>query len=156
MAESPPDLDSLPADLKSHVVQLLEEDARLNAEMAALREELAPLKGLKGPARKSARRESASPVDAARKASRPSMRSRTRYTGKQMEMPRGLACLARHNRHFNHVFTHVREIGSNMFDSGNWKGDLATSQILNSTYVTTVPPRNAKVNAISSTTCHGL
>jgi hypothetical protein len=48
MAESPPDLDGLPRELKSYVVQLLEENARLKAEMAALREELARLKGLKG------------------------------------------------------------------------------------------------------------
>jgi hypothetical protein len=48
MAESPPDLDGLPPELKSFVVQLLEENARLKAEMAALREELARVKGLKG------------------------------------------------------------------------------------------------------------
>jgi Transposase IS66 family len=48
MAESPPDLDGLAPELKSFVVQLLEENAQLKAEMAALREELARLKGLKG------------------------------------------------------------------------------------------------------------
>jgi Transposase IS66 family len=48
MAESAPDLAGLPPELKSYVVQLLEENARLKAEMAALREELARHKGLKG------------------------------------------------------------------------------------------------------------
>jgi hypothetical protein len=37
MAESPPDLDGLPPELKSYVVQLLQENARFKAEMAALR-----------------------------------------------------------------------------------------------------------------------
>ena len=48
MAESPPDIDGLAPEVKSFVVQLLEENAQLKAEMAALREELARLKGLKG------------------------------------------------------------------------------------------------------------
>jgi len=48
MAESPPDLDGLAPELKSYVVQLLEENAQLKVEMAALREENARLKGLKG------------------------------------------------------------------------------------------------------------
>jgi len=48
MAESLPNIDGLAPELKSFVVQVLEENARLKAEMAALREELARLKGLKG------------------------------------------------------------------------------------------------------------
>jgi hypothetical protein len=48
MAESPPNIDGLAPEVKSYVVQLLEENAQLKAEMAALREELARLKGLKG------------------------------------------------------------------------------------------------------------
>ena len=49
MAESPADLDALDLDaLKRLVVQLLEEIAELRAENAALREEIARLKGLKG------------------------------------------------------------------------------------------------------------
>src|SRR3984893_10890455 len=48
MAESPPDIDGLAPELKSFVVQLLEENAQLKADMAALREEIARLKGLKG------------------------------------------------------------------------------------------------------------
>ena len=50
MAESPADLDALDLDdLRRLVVQLVEEDARLRAENSALREEIARLKGLKGP-----------------------------------------------------------------------------------------------------------
>jgi hypothetical protein len=48
MAESTPNLDGLAPEVKSYVVHLLEENAQLKAEMAALREELARLKGLKG------------------------------------------------------------------------------------------------------------
>ncbi len=50
MAESLPDVEALgPADLKRLVLQLVEEVAALRAENAALREEIARLKGLKGP-----------------------------------------------------------------------------------------------------------
>ena len=48
MAESPPNIDGLSPELKSYVVQVLEENARLKAENRALREENARLKGLKG------------------------------------------------------------------------------------------------------------
>ena len=49
MADSPPDIEALSLDdLKRLVLQLLEEVARLRAENAALREEIARLKGLKG------------------------------------------------------------------------------------------------------------
>src|SRR5271154_5755494 len=48
MVESPPNIDGLAPELKSFVVQVLEENARLKAEMAARREEFARLKGLKG------------------------------------------------------------------------------------------------------------
>jgi hypothetical protein len=48
MAESTPNLDGLAPEVKSYVVHLLEENAQLKAEMAALREELARLRGLKG------------------------------------------------------------------------------------------------------------
>ncbi len=49
MAESPADFEALDLDeFKRLVVQLLEEDARLRVENAALREEIARLKGLKG------------------------------------------------------------------------------------------------------------
>ena len=50
MAESPPDVEGLGLDdLKSLVVRLVEQNAALNAENVALREEIARLKGLKGP-----------------------------------------------------------------------------------------------------------
>ena len=50
MAGSPPDIDGLDvADLKELILRLLEENAHLRAEVAALREEIARLKGLKGP-----------------------------------------------------------------------------------------------------------
>jgi Transposase IS66 family len=48
MAESPPNIDGLSPELKSFVVQVLEENAQLKAENVALREEIARLKGLKG------------------------------------------------------------------------------------------------------------
>jgi hypothetical protein len=48
MAESLPNIDGLSPELKSFVVQVLEENARLKAECIALREENARLKGLKG------------------------------------------------------------------------------------------------------------
>ncbi len=49
MAESPPDIEALSLDeLKRLVLRLLEEVASLTAENAALREEIARLKGLKG------------------------------------------------------------------------------------------------------------
>ena len=48
MAEAPPNVDGLNPELKSYVVQVLEENARLKAENIALREENARLKGLKG------------------------------------------------------------------------------------------------------------
>jgi hypothetical protein len=49
MTESPPDVEALgPKDLKRLVLRLLEEVAALRAENAALREEIARLKGLKG------------------------------------------------------------------------------------------------------------
>ncbi len=49
MGESPPDVDDLGLDeLKKLVVQLLEQIAALTLENAALREEIARLKGLKG------------------------------------------------------------------------------------------------------------
>jgi hypothetical protein len=48
MAESLPDIDGLAPKLKSYVVQVLEENARLKAENVELREENARLKGLKG------------------------------------------------------------------------------------------------------------
>ncbi len=52
MAGSPPDIDGLGLDdLKVLVLQLLEENAALRAEVAALREEISRLKGLKGPPR---------------------------------------------------------------------------------------------------------
>ena len=50
MTESPPDVEGLGLDgLKSLVVRLVEQNAALKAEIAALREEIARLKGLKGP-----------------------------------------------------------------------------------------------------------
>ena len=50
MADSPPDVEGLGLDdLKSLVVRLVEQNAALNAENVALREEIARLKGLKGP-----------------------------------------------------------------------------------------------------------
>jgi len=50
MAGSPPDIDALDVeDLKSLLVRVLEENAALRAEVAALREENRRLKGLKGP-----------------------------------------------------------------------------------------------------------
>ena len=50
MTESPPDVEGLGLDdLKSLVVRLLEENAALRVENVALREEVARLKGLKGP-----------------------------------------------------------------------------------------------------------
>lgn len=49
MAKPPPDVDALsPSMLKSLTLGLLEENARLASENAALREEIARLKGLKG------------------------------------------------------------------------------------------------------------
>ena len=49
MAESPPDIEALSLDeLKRLVLRLLEGVASLTAENAALREEIARLKGLKG------------------------------------------------------------------------------------------------------------
>jgi len=49
MGESPPDVDDLSLDeLRKLVVQLLEQIAALTSENAALREEIARLKGLKG------------------------------------------------------------------------------------------------------------
>jgi|SRR5215468_171517 len=48
MAESPPNIDGLSPELKSYVVQVLEENAQLKKENVALREENARLKGLKG------------------------------------------------------------------------------------------------------------
>ena len=50
MAGSPPDIDALDVeDLKSLLVRVLEKNAALRAEVAALREENRRLKGLKGP-----------------------------------------------------------------------------------------------------------
>ncbi len=50
MAGSPPDFDSVSLDsLKVFVLQLMEENAALRADVAVLREEIARLKGLKGP-----------------------------------------------------------------------------------------------------------
>ena len=50
MTGSPPDIDALDiAGLKELILQLLEENAQHRAEVAALREENARLKGLKGP-----------------------------------------------------------------------------------------------------------
>ncbi len=50
MAGSPPDIDALDVeDLKSLLVRVLEDNAALRAEVAALREENRRLKGLKGP-----------------------------------------------------------------------------------------------------------
>ena len=52
MAGSPPDIDGFSVDdLKVLVLQLLEENAALRAEVAVLGEEIARLKGLKGPPR---------------------------------------------------------------------------------------------------------
>ncbi len=49
MVKPPPDIDVLtPQALKPLALGLLEENARLAAENAALREEIARLKGLKG------------------------------------------------------------------------------------------------------------
>jgi cell division septum initiation protein DivIVA len=48
MAESPHNIDGLSPELKSFVVQVLEENTQLKAENVALREEVARLKGLKG------------------------------------------------------------------------------------------------------------
>ncbi len=50
MGESQPDIDDLGLDdLKLRLVELVEATAALRAENAALREEIARLKGLKGP-----------------------------------------------------------------------------------------------------------
>ncbi len=50
MAGSPPDIDALDVEgLKSLLVRVLEDNAALRAEVAALREENRRLKGLKGP-----------------------------------------------------------------------------------------------------------
>jgi len=50
MAGSPPDIDALDAEsLKGLVLRVLEENAALRTEVAALREEVRRLKGLKGP-----------------------------------------------------------------------------------------------------------
>ncbi len=50
MAGSPPDIDALDVeDLKSLLVRVLEDNAALRAEVAALRAENRRLKGLKGP-----------------------------------------------------------------------------------------------------------
>ncbi len=50
MTGSPPDIDSFSLDgLKVFVLQLLEENAALRADVAVLRAEIARLKGLKGP-----------------------------------------------------------------------------------------------------------
>ena len=50
MTGLPPDIDGFSLDsLKILVFQLLEENAALRAEVAVLREEIARLKGLKGP-----------------------------------------------------------------------------------------------------------
>ncbi len=52
MTGSPPDIDGFSLyDLKVLVLQLLEENAALRAEVAVLREEIGRLKGLKGPPR---------------------------------------------------------------------------------------------------------
>ena len=73
MAGCLPDIESLaPDDLKGLVLQLLEDVVALKAENAALREEIARLKGLKGPPKlkPSGMEKATEPARAERKAGR--------------------------------------------------------------------------------------
>ncbi len=84
MAESPPDIEALSLDdVKRLVVQLLEEVARLRAENAALRDEIARLKGLKG-------RPKINPSGMAKKAAE---RRQTKERRKQARRGKKNACL---------------------------------------------------------------
>jgi hypothetical protein len=80
MAESPKDISGLGLDeLKALLVQALEESARLKAENAELREEIARLKGLKGrPKLKPSGMEKATETPAARSAKRKGRRGAKR------------------------------------------------------------------------------
>ena len=73
MTESPPDVEGLGLDdLKSLVVRLVEQNAALKAENVALREEIARLKGVKGPPKlePSGMEKATGPARAGRKAGR--------------------------------------------------------------------------------------